>query len=354
MVKIVHCGDTHFDSPFTGLSLGAAEKRREEQLATFERVIDITRETKADLLLLAGDLFENEYVSRKTAEFLRRSFEKIKDTYVFIAAGNHDFIDGNNIYKGASLGDNVTVFDENIQSVEIADKKCRVYGCGFTEQFYNCDFDSFSAEDDEFVNIGVFHCALPPYTDHNPITAEQIEKSGLDYLAAGHIHLHDGFNKAGKTTYAYCGIPEGRGFDETGEKGIITGEISKNQCNLQFVPVCKRQLHRETLNVSDCLTYSDIVRKIDAFDAKDLYSITLTGELADGVYFNIDALTKTLSEKLFYVRLTDETKRRIVRENGIMEKMFLEALKEQDLPEEIYDLAASFGLDALAKGADGK
>ncbi|MBQ7718730.1 MAG: metallophosphoesterase [Clostridia bacterium] len=354
MVKIVHCADTHFDSPFAGLSASAAEIRRAEQLAAFERVIKITQESKADLLLLAGDLFENGYVSRRTAEFLRRSFEKIKDTRVFIAAGNHDFVGGNNIYKGASLGENVTVFGGDIEEVELTDKKCRVYGCSFTEQFYSCDFDTLRAEDDSFVNIGVFHCAVPPYTDHNPITAEQIENSGLDYLAAGHIHLHDGFHKAGKTTYAYCGIPEGRGFDETGEKGVIVGEISKDSCDLHFVPVCKRQLHRVTLDVSDCITYSEVARKTDGFDANDLYSITLTGGLSDDAYFDTDALTKALSERLFYVRLTDETKKRTTRELGIMENMFLEALAEQNLSEEIYELAAEYGLEALAKGADGK
>ena len=149
MVKIVHCSDTHFDSPFLGLSAGAAQIRRAEQFESFEKVIDITAETGADILLLAGDLFENDVVSRLTAEFLRRCFEKIKNTYVFIAPGNHDYTDGNSIYKNASLGENVIVFTGGIQSVTIEDKKCRVYGCGFEKQFYTGNFDGFRAQDDD-------------------------------------------------------------------------------------------------------------------------------------------------------------------------------------------------------------
>ena len=351
MVKIVHCSDLHFDSPFGGMSAGVAEIRRAEQFAAFEKVIDMTSTFGADLLLLPGDLFENDYVSHRTSAFFQKCFEKIKNTYVFIAPGNHDFIDGNAIYKGSVLGENVFVFSDSVSFIELKDKKCRVYGYGFKTAVcpHPC-FDGFEAKDDEFVNIGVFHCALPPYTDHNPVTREQIAASGLDYLAAGHIHTHEGFSKAGKTTYAYCGIPEGRHFDETGEKGIIMGEVSKSGANLKFVPVSKRQTHKVSLDISGCLTYSDIEALTEDYKKDDLYSITLEGTLNENAFFDVKTLENILSEKLFYVKISDKSQKKRDIEYGIMETEFIKALDEMELEPDIAKMALEAGLDALFEG----
>ena len=43
----------------------------------------------------------------------------------------------------------------------------------------------------------------------------------MDYIALGHIHKFSGIKRIGNTYYAYSGCPEGRGFDEEGDKGII-------------------------------------------------------------------------------------------------------------------------------------
>ena len=58
------------------------------------------------------------------------------------------------------------------------------------------------------------------------IAPEDIEKSGLTYLALGHVHQYSGPRREGGTVYAYPGTPDGRGFDELGEKGVILGRVS--------------------------------------------------------------------------------------------------------------------------------
>ena len=58
--------------------------------------------------------------------------------------------------------------------------------------------------------------ASSPYC---PVTAAQVRQSALDYLALGHIHKAGAF-RAGATLCAWPGCPMGRGWDETGEKGV--------------------------------------------------------------------------------------------------------------------------------------
>lgn len=349
MVKLVHVSDTHFDSIFAGMPPETAEVRRDELLVTFEEIIDRTKEYGADMLLLPGDLFENDYVTYKTAEFLKRAFSKIPETYVFIAPGNHDCISGNEIYGNMDLGENVIVFGAELQCITIEEKKCRVYGYGFQDKFHpdSC-MDGFSAPDDEYINILVIHASLPPYDrqDYNPISLRQIEESNLNYIAAGHIHLHEGIKKAGKTLYAYCGIPEGRHFDEKGDKGIIMGELSKKKQSLEFVHTAKRKLLDISIDVSDCLSYNDICNKIKDLDKNNLYNIALTGLLQKDVYFDTSVLAGML--EVFYARVTDETQAPTTRDRGIMENLFIEKVSCRDKGEKIKNQAIKLGLDALS------
>ncbi len=349
MIKIVHCADMHFDTPFSDLPSHIANIRRGELLTTFEKIIDKTAEFNADVLLIAGDVFENEYVSFQTVEFLKRCFAKISHIPVCIAPGNHDAIDENEIYNKIDLGENVTIFGEGIGCVTFRDKGFRVFGHGFLNKHEDSSvWNSLTCPDDEYVNIFVTHCNLPPYREERfaPISSEIIEKSGIHYLAAGHIHNHEGINKLGKTTYAYSGIPEGRKFDEAGEKGIIMGEVSFDGADLSFVSVCSRQLITLKCDISDCLTYDDIL-SITHTQKNNIYRIILTGEKKEGIVFDSFVLEKLFSEKTFYTKIIDDTAGASQGEPGLIERAFIDKIAIKDCSVEIRELATKYAVSAL-------
>ena len=99
MVRIVHTGDMHLDSPFKGLPRGVAQLRKEEQRETFLRLMEETKAYHADILLIAGDLFDSRYVSGETVAFLKEAFSRIPETAVFVAPGNHDFLAEDSRYR---------------------------------------------------------------------------------------------------------------------------------------------------------------------------------------------------------------------------------------------------------------
>ena len=349
MTKIIHTGDLHLDSPLIGLSPDKAEICRNEKFISFEKTIDEVINTKTDILLLAGDLFENEYVSYKTVQFLKRCFAKIPDTHVFISPGNHDCISGNKIYSGENLGENVHVFDNSLSFVELKDKNVRVYGYGFYGKTAdNNIFEGFKAIDDGMTNIMVIHCSLPPYKDTNPITAEQIRESGLDYLAAGHIHAGGEIMREGDTFYAYCGTPQGVSFDETGDKGIIEGEVDHKSVNLKFVKTAKRDVIVADVDVSDCLTNADICTKLKDLQSGNIYKIKLCGKTPKEVVFNTKALKEMLEESLFSAKIYDETENEREKTPSMAEKLFLEKLKSKEADESIKQRAEKLGLSALS------
>ena len=79
----------------------------------------------------------------------------------------------------------------------------------------------FAAPRDGRIHLMALHGDVEGKGRYGPIALEDIAASGLTYLALGHIHACSGLQKAGDTYWAYPGCPEGRGFDELGDKGVL-------------------------------------------------------------------------------------------------------------------------------------
>lgn len=297
-IKILHAADFHLDSPFNGLPEEKARIRRKEQRLIFEKFALICQQEDVQLLLLSGDLFDTNMVYQETIDTVSEVFSKIS-AEVFIAPGNHDYLCLKSPYNKINLPENVHIFSSpTIKCVELPHLGCRVWGAGFTASRCGSLLSGFSTGYSKLTDIMVLHGDTlgGPY---NPITQAEITNSGLDYLALGHIHSFDGFHKAGKTVYAYPGIPEGRGFDETGEKGYIIGTVDKDTCDLKFIPLEGRQYHIETVDLTG---KTDAVSALDTVTAdvpgRDICRIVFTGEYDGNI--NISELSNLLDSKFFH------------------------------------------------------
>ena len=80
----------------------------------------------------------------------------------------------------------------------------------------------------------------------------------MDYIALGHVHKHTEIGVIDSTHFAYCGCPEGQGFDELDQKGIYIGEVGKNFCELEFTPVSRRLHIEEKVDISGLNTTAEI------------------------------------------------------------------------------------------------
>ena len=59
MIKILHCADLHFDSPFAGVvDAEMAEILRSAALKAFSRLVDLALERQVDALTIAGDVYD--------------------------------------------------------------------------------------------------------------------------------------------------------------------------------------------------------------------------------------------------------------------------------------------------------
>ena len=307
-VRIVHAADLHLDSAFGALTGEQARLRRREGRELLTRIGDYANRLNAELVLLAGDLFDSEITYRETIEQLRDVLASVR-AQVFIAPGNHDFYSAKSPYATLRWPENVHIFrSTQIERVELPELSCAVYGAAFTAPSQSRGLlAGFAAPDDGLTHIMVLHGDLggtePRY---NLITREQIERSNLDYLALGHKHLHDGFHRAGRTVYAYAGCPEGRGFDEPGEKGILCGEVGGEKSNLKFLPTAKRRYQLMSVDITGDAE-SALRGALPEDCANDLLRVTLTGE-TDERGLPLARLYERFSGTCFHLELCDATR----------------------------------------------
>ena len=66
-MKLLHCGDLHLDSALSAnLNSDKKKQRKSELLTTFVRMAEYAAEHEARAILIAGDLFDGNYVTKRT------------------------------------------------------------------------------------------------------------------------------------------------------------------------------------------------------------------------------------------------------------------------------------------------
>jgi DNA repair exonuclease SbcCD nuclease subunit len=307
----MHISDLHLDSKLNELDFNKSGIRRSEIKKSFENAIGYAKENNADVILISGDIFDNEFVLDSTIEFVKKVLNGAKDIKIFISCGNHDPYKSD-VYKKliGGLNDNTVVFSPDAtECFELEDIKLRIYGRSFA---YSENIDpllsGFKAADDDFANIMVMHGEVTSSESvYNPISTRDIAESNLTYLALGHTHQFSQILKTGNTFYAYPGTHEGHGFDECGKKGFIFGDVTKENVNLSFVPLGIREYKCIEIDISEFSVLEEITEKIkENINEKDLFKIVLKGYRNENITIN-DAVIKNELDA-FFVKIYDRTK----------------------------------------------
>ena len=307
-LKILHSADLHLDSPFEGLSAGKAAMRRGEQRELLRRLADLVRQENADLVLLSGDLLDSDNSYFETGEELIRWLGAM-GVPVFLAPGNHDRYTPQSPWARLKLPDNVHIFTEpTVTAVLLPELEVCVYGAGFTEKHVGPLLRGFAAERREGVrNLLCLHGEVGARdSKYDPITEEELAASGIDYAALGHIHRASGLKKAGDTWYAWPGCPEGRGFDETGEKTVNLVTLSDAGCALETRCIAQRRYEVLKVDITGADPLLAIHTSLPDETVRDIYRIVLTGETDESP--DLGRLQSALGELFFELQLRDETR----------------------------------------------
>lgn len=242
MIKICHIADVHLGIPFGGFGSNSGKIARQEIFRSFEDSIKRSNDLGADLLLIAGDLFDYNFLpsseivikaKRALAEFSRK---------VIICPGGHDCLKSGSVYQvKTDWPDNVTILSQDLHtiSLNINGQEVSVTGKG---NYYNSEEISplhGAKSPGTDINIAIAHGSVPRGEKGGadyPIDLNQISQSGFDYVALGHYHNHS-IERSDNPCVVYAGSLNPLRFGQDGG-GLVVAEISeKGKVGIEIIKI---------------------------------------------------------------------------------------------------------------------
>jgi exonuclease SbcD len=359
MISFIHSGDIHLGTAFKTASFGKTkgEERRKELWSSFEKLIDYAIDKKSDLVILAGDLFEENMFTIRDVNRLKDILAKAKEQKIVIIAGNHDKLNSKSMYNRVKWPENTTILkDSGISKVEFEDLELTLYGYSWTNKLE--DIKELLAQIENksnHYNILVLHADIGSDSNYLPLNLNQLKALDMDYIALGHIHK-PGFLD---NNIAYCGSLEPLDFGETGERGFIEGELDEKN-RFHFKAFSKREFYIKELPITADMTLNQITIKIKDLTngeyEKNFYRVVLKGVMP--LYINLEDIELALKEEFYHIELIDKCRRDLdieqikkENENNIISK-YIDSFNSSELEDEIIRDAFYLGLYALLEGGD--
>lgn len=225
MFRFVHTADLHLDAPLRSLALRDDDLFELVGTATrlaLARIVDLCIGEQADALLIAGDLYDGDMRSMKTAAFLTAQMERLHAAgiRVFIIRGNHDA--ESVITRELALPPNVHVFTGHGGTVRLEDHDVAIHGVSFAKPHApESLLPKYPAPVSGCFNIGLLHTSLAGAEGHDtyaPCRVADLQAHGYDYWALGHVHKRQ---VHGEAPYVIMpGMPQGRDIGEAGSKSV--------------------------------------------------------------------------------------------------------------------------------------
>ncbi len=273
MLKILHCGDIHLDSPFSLLNREESLRRRDELRRTFLEMLAFARSEDVSVVLIAGDLFDHGFATAETLSLLCDAFQAMEDCKFVIAPGNHDAAMAGSAYLGHRFPENVTVFtEEKMQYADFDDLGLRVWGYAFcADRLEHSPLADYLAEGGTMavpgkVSVLCAHADLGvPLSKYAPLAGADLAAGGLCYAALGHVHNPPEPQTFGDTLTAYSGCLVGRSYDECGMGGaVLVGIEDGRVAEWRRVSLAHRQYLVETVSVDGASCDADVIAVLNA------------------------------------------------------------------------------------------
>lgn len=328
MIKILHMADMHLDEPFSASGLGREQllQRRIDLLENFKSIITLAGERRVDAMLIAGDLFEEEYVSVTTARRMLGLLAELAPMPVLISPGNHDPFHPGSPYATEELPDNLLLFrEDSIKKIELPKLKMNIYGVAFNAPHENREiWKGFKVEKSAAgeINLILTHGAAYEGDASRadkflPIAAEDLRNCGADYVALGHYHR--GFDlltdqNDGSVRAAYSGSPEPVRAEKKSTHGVIYLVVDpENRKTAVERIITQRRAHRRIeLNLEGSENITEIDKKItetlaDTGLSGNLVELVLIGRIPPDISIEPQAYAN-VARRCFAFSILDKTR----------------------------------------------
>lgn len=269
--RFVHTADLHLDSPLRSLAMRNSDlaeligdATRQVLIASDNQCID----EQVDALIIAGDLYDGDQTSMKTARFLASQMQRLHEASIatFIIRGNHDAM--SRITQELILPPLVTRFGGRAEATNLTkgDLGISVHGLSFAKpQAPESLLEKYHRPTPDAINIGIMHTSLggaPGHDLYAPCKASDLHGWGFDYWALGHVHVRA--QHAGDRMVIMPGMPQGRDINEGGEKTVTLVTVNDDRSlTVEERATSVAQFERISVDLSSAMTWREAAELIE-------------------------------------------------------------------------------------------
>jgi DNA repair protein SbcD/Mre11 len=269
--RFVHTADIHLDSPLRSLAM------RDPDLAVLiggatrqalVGIVDLCLEERVDALVIAGDLYDGDQTSMKTARFLADQMRRLHEAglVVYKVRGNHDAL--SRITQELVLPPSLKLFGGRAETIELCmdGLDVAIHGLSFAKPHApESLLPKYGRPRPGAVNVGIMHTSLAGASGHDPYApcaVTDLHDWGFAYWALGHIHMRS--EHRGASALVMPGMPQGRDIGEAGPKTVSLVTVSDDHSILiEERPTSVAQFERIQVNLTDAETWPEIVDRIE-------------------------------------------------------------------------------------------
>lgn len=269
--RFIHTADIHLDSPLRSLAL------RDPELAALiggasrqalVGIVDLCIEERVDALVIAGDLYDGDQTSMKTARFLADQMRRLHEAGVVVykVRGNHDAL--SRITQELVLPPSLKLFGDRADTVELrmGGLDLAIHGLSFAKPHApESLLPKYGRPRPGAVNLGIMHTSLAGASGHDPYApcaVADLHQWGFDYWALGHIHVRSEYH--GASAVVMPGMPQGRDIGEAGAKTVSLITVSDDhRIAIEERQTSVAQFERIPVDLTDAATWAEIVDRIE-------------------------------------------------------------------------------------------
>jgi len=302
MLRLVQLSDVHLGARHPTLGERAADQR-ERQFAAFGRAVEIALATPADLVLVAGDLFDTAVPAKTAVERATGLLRKLVAAGIPIvlipgatdAPGRASLYHANDVVglvgDGPGAG-SLTILDDDAPDVMLPSVAARV-----TTRFPASDLP------EEGWRIGIIQRATRPRDD-------EIAASGVDYLAIG--GPNDAVTcRAANVTWGSSGAPElvDVEHDHGSEVLLVTLDEAAARPMVEQLRVGRTRYEKLDLELAGLAGQAALIDAVRAKADPDLVlDVRLVGDWPDDVDVSPDDAAASLADRFLRVRIRNEAR----------------------------------------------
>ena len=359
MPRIIHAADIHLDSPLRGLGRlgndGLADELRAATRHAYDNLVQLCITEKANLLVIAGDIYDGDWRSYETGEYFVRGLDRLRQNRIEVALlyGNHDA--ESSITKRLTMPEGVRVLGTaEPESVEFPDLGVVVHGQGYAVRDVMDNLARhYPKRRDGWINVGVLHTGMQGVAGHEryaPCSITDLTNFEYEYFALGHIHAR-GEQAGGDTPVWFSGNLQGRHPRETGPKGALVVDLEPGTpAQVRFAECDVARWAVLEPDLAKCEAVEDV---ISAMNTEYQTALGLAGDRPLVVRFRLNGHTPAAGAlaKLDPERLHYEAKL-LISNGGAVEKVDLDVSPPLSSPTIDPELAKQISSAAQALAED--